>query len=1044
VEERTNSFGYWLRRRRKALDLTQEALAQSVSCSRFAIRKIEADERRPSRRLAERLAERLAVPEVERDAFLGAARAVRSMDQLQVDAQPLRSAAAGESGQAAAAGMHELRDSPALESSIAAGNTPLVGRLNEFGQLVGLLARLTSSEGHVGLIEGEAGIGKSRLLQEISRYASERSICTLHTNCYEIERAMPYQPVIDLVGQAVDLCTTATLQTLPPIALAEIAALVPAAGERFPNLPALSTDFPEARQVRLFGAIVRLLDVLGSGRQLMITVDDIHWVDDTSRQFLHYLARHVPARPLLLILAYRGEEVNTDENLTSFIQSLGRETHASHFPLARLSVADAESMVARLAQERLRTSGLGAWLHRESEGNPLFMTSILYSLAEQNALPVDSGGQDGTQADFIASSRGDHPLPEALRASVRARINRVPRETRAKLEIAAVLGRRFDFELLQAVTNEPQATLLDAIDLLVRRQLLREEQDGGVYDFSHDKVREVVYLDIGSTRRMLLHRTVAEAIERSQGHELHERTASLAEHYVRGQVWSKGIRYLVQAAEQSQRLFAMRPALRWFDRAVTLADAHPDAMEEQERLALIEQRGVARAMAGQTAGAVADFERVIDVARGRGENERVRNLLIELGMTYRRADAYEQATGCLNEALAASRAMGDDRHAADTLYHLGTVAWSNGRNRHAIQYHQEAVEICERLGLSDLVAVQAFHGRGEAHFANAEPMPAIECFTRSLDYARGIGDRSYESENLMMIGWASLGIMGSGNYTRARDSYEAALTIARAADLQWHLGPTFLGRDHVRGCLGDYASAWTGMNETLRRLQALKLVRYQIMAHELMGHLLLDLNNNEKAAVVLEQGLAISRDANILYWRPGLQASQVMARVRCGEIDLRPELDKALAAARDNSERYQETRCLEALTELMFARGEFGACMAVADELLAIAQPNDMRELTVVALRWRGEALMADRSFDQARGVLTQAGDLAELIGRPRLSWDIHRSLARLAHGLGAIEEEKLHRGAAQEIAERIAQNLRGSELRFDPVPDSESPPGDL
>jgi tetratricopeptide (TPR) repeat protein len=234
------------------------------------------------------------------------------------------------------------------------------------------------------------------------------------------------------------------------------------------------------------------------------------------------------------------------------------------------------------------------------------------------------------------------------------------------------------------------------------------------------------------------------------------------------------------------------------------------------------------------------------------------------------------------------------------------------------------------------------------------------------------------------------------------------------------------------------------MNETLRRLQALKLVRYQIMAHELMGHLLLDLNNNEKAAVVLEQGLAISRDANILYWRPGLQASQVMARVRCGEIDLRPELDKALAAARDNSERYQETRCLEALTELMFARGEFGACMAVADELLAIAQPNDMRELTVVALRWRGEALMADRSFDQARGVLTQAGDLAELIGRPRLSWDIHRSLARLAHGLGAIEEEKLHRGAAQEIAERIAQNLRGSELRFDPVPDSESPPGDL
>jgi tetratricopeptide (TPR) repeat protein/transcriptional regulator with XRE-family HTH domain len=1032
LNERTHSFGYWLRRRRKALDLTQEALADSVSCSRAAIRKIEADERRPSRRLAERLAEHLAVPAAEREAFLDAARAIRSTDQLQVDAQPLGLGLAAENVEEPSS---DVGAADPIPGSPAAPDTlPLVGRSDELGQLVGLLARVTSGEGHAVLIEGEPGIGKSRLLQEITRYAGAKGIRTLRTNCYQIERAMPYQPVIDLVGQALEGCTTSMLRKLSPVALAEIAALAPAVAERFPTLPALSMDFPEARQARLFRAIVQLIDVLGGGRQVIITVDDIHWVDDTSRQFLHYLARHVSARPLLLILTYRGEEADADENLASFVHSLRREAHARHFALARLSVADAEALLEQSAEARLHAPGLGAWLHRESEGNPLFMTSILHSLAERDALPVDL--DDGSPAAAGAGSppRGDNPLPEAWRASVRERINRLPREIRATLEIAAVLGRRFDFELLMAVVQEPQPALLDAIERLVRRQLLHEEPGGGVYDFSHDKVREVVYKDIGSTRRNLLHRTVAEALERQPSHEAHERTARLAEHFERGQVWPKAVHYLVQAAKQSQRLFAMREALRGFDRAVILAEAHPDAVDEQARLALIEQRGAARAQAGQTSGAVADFERVIEAARRRGERERVRDLLIELGMAYRRADAYEQATACLNEALRASREMHDERHAADTLYHLGTVAWSNGRNRRAIQFHQEAVEICERLGLSDLVAVQALHGRGEAHFANAEPHLAIECYTRSVSYARGIGDKSYESENLMMIGWASIGFMGLADYPRALEHYESALRIARAADLQWHLGPTLLGRDHVRACLGEYRAGWAGMNETLQRLERLKLVRYQIMAHLLIGHLLLDLNRTEQAAATMERGLSIAREGNVLFWRPALQASLVIARMRRGDSDVLPELEEALATARENSERHCETRCLEALAEFQFRRGEIEGCAAAADRLLALAQPNGMRELTAIALRWRGEASIASGRHDQARESLTQALELADLIARPRLSWDTHRSLARLARRTGAAEEEQRHRAAAQEIAARIERDLSGTELRFEAV----------
>ena len=259
------------------------------------------------------------------------------------------------------------------------------------------------------------------------------------------------------------------------------------------------------------------------------------------------------------------------------------------------------------------------------------------------------------------------------------------------------------------------------------------------------------------------------------------------------ETWHKAVHYLALAAEHSLKLFAIRESLQWFDRALALVQAHRGAATPAQQMALHERRGAARAQADQTDGAVADFG-AIELARALGEDAHTRDVLTSLGMAYRRADHYEQAIACLDEALASARAGGDERHVADSLYHLGTVAWSNGRNDLAIAYHQEAVDLCERLQLRDLVAVQAWHGQGEACFADGQPADAMDCFSRSLELARAIGDRSYEAENLLMLGWASGSPMGLGDPLRALSFLDPALEIARAADLQWHLGPALIGR----------------------------------------------------------------------------------------------------------------------------------------------------------------------------------------------------------------------------------------------------------
>ena len=985
--------------------MTQEALAARVSCSQAAIKKIEADERRPSRGLALRLAEHLLVPALERAAFLEAARVPKATGALHLDMLPVDTTAAA---------AEDAHDPTVHEGDL---HLPFVGRAIEFGQFTGLLTSLTAGAGHVALMEGEAGIGKSRLMREVALDAQTRNLTVLSTHCYEIERAIAYQPVVDLATQACLATPVERLRALAPTLLAEIVALAPAMAARLPNLPTLSSDLPEARQARLFQALLALLDSLAQERKLLVMVDDMQWADDASLRFLHFFARQVASRPVLFICAYRDDELSANAGLASLVESLRRERHTHLMALARLEQRDTEALLMRLNDPKLSSPDLAARLHAETGGNPFFLWSIMHSLGEDEGALRDTNRL---------------PLPDALRDSVRVRLARVPDEDRQVLELAAVLGRRFDFETLMALTHTSEDRFLQTLDALVQRRLLAEEPETGFYDFSHDKVREVVYRDIGTARRVLLHRAVAVKLEQQPQGEAHEHDARLAEHFERGKVWPKALHYLRLAANHSQALFAMREALQWLDRAAALIDAHPEAATAKTQLAIYEQRGGARAQAGQMPQAVADFQRVIDAARAQGDQVHARDVLIQLGMAHRRADAYEQAIVCLDEALEISQSTGDERHAADTLYHLGTVAWSNGRNDVAIACHQQAVEICERLGLADLVAVQAFHGWGEACFANAEPAKAITSFTRSLNLAQAIGDRSYESENLMMIGWACTGHMGLADFSRALAHFDAALTIARLADLQWHLGPTLIGRAHVQMSLGHFGAAWADLNEALPQLETLKLVRYQIMASDALGCLFLDLNDAEQAVQHFEHGLALAREAAIKFQVARLQANLAMAQIRLGLA----HDQAALLAARQYTDDYQERwglfRCLEALAEAALAQGDAAACLVYANQLSSLASAGALRKLQAKAGCLRGLAALGGGDCESAHQELALALSQAEEIGGVYLAWQCHLALSRVAAARGDRHGKTRHDSRARVLAEQMMASLNGSGLTAD------------
>jgi tetratricopeptide (TPR) repeat protein len=576
------------------------------------------------------------------------------------------------------------------------------------------------------------------------------------------------------------------------------------------------------------------------------------------------------------------------------------------------------------------------------------------------------------------------------------------------------------------------------VEALIQRQLLRETNDGESYDFSHDKVREVVYTDLSTARRILLHRAAAATLEETGGSR-RERVANLARHYELAQVWDKALFYLADAADCCRDLFAVREAVQFYDRAIDLANRlqqeassnrTSDVVAPATLLDLLMGRGEVRALlGGQMQEAVADLKRVVAAARASGDQVRQRTAYIALGQVYRMADQLDDATEYLTAALELCRAQGDQHSLANVLHHLGTVAWSAGNNFHASLYHQEALELCGRLEVEDLVTVQALHGRAEAFIAAARPNQAIAMFEESLALSRRIGNRRYEGENLQMIGWSALGLAGIADYGRARKALEESLEISNDSQLAWNSDITLSFLGWALACQGDYRQGLALIKKAIERLHADALIRFLSMAYDFLGTIYQDLNLTQAAMEAHTFGLNTALTGQVGFWMPRLSANVAITRLRLGDLSAVGELEVAFAVATEDYQRFHAVRALEGLLEAGILCGEPERTLHYADILESMCQLGDLRELGVQVQRWRSAAYRLLGQMDQAEAALEKAKRVAATIERARLQWDLHAEAMALAGARGDLALAGQHQNAMNAIAQRIADNLQDPAL---------------
>jgi DNA-binding SARP family transcriptional activator len=413
---------------------------------------------------------------------------------------------------------------PRSSTGNARSPEPFIGRSAELAELSDIIAGLAAQRGTTVALIGEAGIGKTRLAEQVLDMARATGALVIRLRCTPLERELPFAPLGEALRPLLRAVPEPLLRRLPQAALAQVAELLPAVRERLPDLPALPDVLPEERRNRLLNGLVSIALALAHEGALAIYCDDAQWADEATLAALGRLARHAPRQPLLLLLAYRSDELMDNPALHTLLRTLGRDLLLRQFLLHPFDDTEVAAFVSALAETpRDELAQLAPRLAASSGGNPLFLGVAVQSLLEAYGAP--------SIAALLPRLPDNAALPDLagaprVRELLLTRLQRLPDDARDLAEWIAVIGRPVSLDLIEQFGG---AAALQATQTLLERQLLVEDDDQRL-TFGHDLVRSAIAGAIPSPRRRLLHRQAADAIAALHG-DRPERAAELAFHY---------------------------------------------------------------------------------------------------------------------------------------------------------------------------------------------------------------------------------------------------------------------------------------------------------------------------------------------------------------------------------------------------------------------------------------------------------------------------------------------------------------------------------
>jgi predicted ATPase/class 3 adenylate cyclase len=906
-------------------------------------------------------------------------------------------------------------------------SSPLIGRERELAELRRALQELRQGRGAIVLLLGEAGLGKSRLVEEIRREWSDSwyqaggvsyDMARPYSLFQQLFRAMCNLGEHDEPAQAreriLDLC--ADFQE-------EVTAEAGRAAELILSLHR-QTGGPapegEALKRELF-AVMLTAWRKPARLPLVLALDDLHWADPASVELLQHLFQLTDEIPILFLCAMRP-----------YRQSPGwavRAAAESNFPhrcieieLHPLSRQESDSLVDHLLSIADLPADLRATIQDKGEGNPFFVEEIIRTLIEAGAIERDEQGRHWRTTRTVEAIA----LPDNLQALLIARMDRLDKEVRRTLQLASVIGRSFFYRVLQWIA-EMQESLQQHLNTLQRVELIREVARVPEWEFvfRHDLTRDAAYHSILKRERREFHRKVGEAIEALFPDRLDEEAHRLAYHFREAGEPVRALRYYSQAGDAAARLYANQEAITQYGRAVELA--RQDSPSDEQLIHLYTRLGRTYEISGQFDQALSTYAELEQ--RGRQSDKPA----LELAALLPQATVYSTPTGRWDteraeqlgqRALSLAQQQEDPRSESRALWNLMLLEnFADRDQQRAVQYGERALEIARR---HRLVEEQAFalHDLARAYIQAGEIPKGVAAYEESRQLWRQLENLTLLADNLSSSAMPQYYL---GNYRQALDLVQEALELSRFIENQWGQAYSLMSLGPIYAELGEIGEAIRALEECLQLVEQANFVGAAAFGPAYLAWIYANLGDPRRGLELVEGSLA------------RLEGQEPRSRVFSLAIQalIRSRLEPAQAPAQLGSlvERPFPDPIFEGLAalvrgELALAEGSPQLALEVSDRGLETLQRGQIKPLCAQLYLNRARALRALDQVEPARAALKEGRELAAQLGSRWSLMDLTLELRDLERQAGkALLAEQLAVEARPLVA-AIAGSLPAGELQ--------------
>jgi eukaryotic-like serine/threonine-protein kinase len=797
----------------------------------------------------------------------------------------------------------------------------LIGRDTEFETLKKLLVLTGESEGQTAVIAGEAGIGKSRLVAELEKYARNKKITTLTGRCLFKQGTQPYQPFIEAIGNYFDIKGIGSDEHLSDFInekAPDLAHLLPIY-RMFLNIKDHETVNLESKE-QLWDAIYKLIVKLSVERPIILYLDDLQWADEDTLNLFYYTSRNTISEKVMIVGTYRSEDVLTthdgkDHPLLEIQRQMNREGELTVIELKRLAPENIRNMVESLFPDTDFGESFYELIFTETEGNPFFAMELV-KLFKSEGIIEKVNGMHRLREDYDR-----FVIPSKIHDVVMMRLGRLNEEERELLEVGAVEGDSFHSDTVAACLDLRRIHVLRKLQALERDHHIIHPHDK-MYRFDHGKIREILYDSILPELRTEYHLMIGDSLATAyEGQDF--MAANIAHHYIEGNDQKKALPYLITAGERARIIFANDQALEYYRKALDIITIFEKDERKKEFVKgkdiVQEGMGDVLLLTGRHDDALESYNTLIH--EDGIATIRKSDILRKLGFVHINKGENEKALSLLADAERALATSNEDEESRITS---GKIRFTRARIYRAQGIYNKAMKDIEE-GLELLGNEGNFRERGEAYnnlgniyVDRGEYNRADEMYHHSLKLREEVSDQKGIAEVYNNLGYMHYEL---GNYNKSAEMFEKGLEIMLKIGFRVGIAGGYNNLGSVYQDLGRYEEARTMHEKSLTIRGEIGDVPGIAMSFGNLGSVNLDLNELDTAMTQLESSLAMQREMGVRVFLSHTFIWQAEVLLKQGKLDeARRVAEDALAESRGTNQRGNEGKAIRVLATVNLER----------------------------------------------------------------------------------------------------------------------------